>query len=93
MIDRRAIVTGLAALAVAGVTLPYWPALHTTPSRSSCLAFDSGAVPIGLAHGVKLERAVAAGGFLTKADVTLDANTPALRIRHAMEAEVLAAQA
>jgi len=60
------------------------------PARRSA---TMGAVPIGLAHGLKLKRAVPAGGFVTKPDVTLDASTPALRIRHAMEAEVLAAQA
>jgi len=43
------------------------------------------ALPIGLAHHVKLERDVAAGGFLTAADVALDPNAPAVRIRCDME--------
>jgi predicted homoserine dehydrogenase-like protein len=46
-----------------------------------------GALPIGLAHHVKLNRDVAAGEILTNADVTLDANQEAVRIRRAMEAD------
>ncbi len=44
-----------------------------------------GALPIGLAHHVKLTRNVAAGEFLTCADVALDENAQAVRIRRAME--------
>jgi predicted homoserine dehydrogenase-like protein len=44
-----------------------------------------GALPIGLAHHVKLTRNVAAGEFLTSADVALDGNAQAVRIRRAME--------
>jgi len=46
-----------------------------------------GALPIGLAHRVKLLRNVAAGEFLTAADVAIDGNTAAVRIRREMEKE------
>jgi predicted homoserine dehydrogenase-like protein len=44
-----------------------------------------GALPIGLAHHVKLTRDVAAGKFLTDADVALDGNQQAVQIRREME--------
>ena len=44
-----------------------------------------GALPIGLAHHVKLVRNVAAGEFVTAADVALDDNSQAVRIRREME--------
>jgi predicted homoserine dehydrogenase-like protein len=44
-----------------------------------------GALPIGLAHHVKLVRNVAAGEFVTAADVALDESSQALRIRREME--------
>jgi predicted homoserine dehydrogenase-like protein len=44
-----------------------------------------GALPIGLAHHVKMLRDVAAGDFLTAADVALDDNSQAVRIRREME--------
>ncbi len=44
-----------------------------------------GALPIGLAHHVKLNRNVAAGEILTAADVALDGNAQAVRIRRDME--------
>ena len=44
-----------------------------------------GALPIGLAHHVKLKRDVAAGEFLTAADVALDDNSQAVRLRREME--------
>jgi predicted homoserine dehydrogenase-like protein len=44
-----------------------------------------GALPIGLAHRVKIKRDVAAGEFLTAADVALDDAAPAVRIRREME--------
>jgi predicted homoserine dehydrogenase-like protein len=50
-------------------------------------SLELGALPIGLAHHVKLVRDVAAGEFLTAADVTLDANAQAVRIRREMEQE------
>ena len=45
----------------------------------------AGALPIGLAHGVKLERAVAAGEVLRWADVAIDENDAAVRARREME--------
>ena len=46
-----------------------------------------GALPIGLAHRVKLLRDVAAGEFVTAADVTLDETAQAVRVRRQMERE------
>ena len=46
----------------------------------------AGALPIGLAHGVTLTRAVAEGSAVTYADVALDETVPAVRIRREMEA-------
>jgi predicted homoserine dehydrogenase-like protein len=43
------------------------------------------ALPIGLAHHVKLTRDVAAGAFVTAADVALDDTSQAVQIRRAME--------
>jgi predicted homoserine dehydrogenase-like protein len=43
------------------------------------------ALPIGLAHHVKLKRDIAAGEFLSAADVELDDNAQAVRIRREME--------
>jgi predicted homoserine dehydrogenase-like protein len=43
------------------------------------------ALPIGLAHHVKLKRDVDAGAFLTAADVALDENAQAVRIRRELE--------
>ncbi|MEI6162056.1 MAG: Gfo/Idh/MocA family oxidoreductase [Roseococcus sp.] len=44
-----------------------------------------GALPIGLAHGVPLKRAVKAGSIVSYADVALDEASEAVRIRRAME--------
>jgi predicted homoserine dehydrogenase-like protein len=44
-----------------------------------------GGLPIGLAHHVKLKRDVAAGEFLTTADVALDESAQAVRVRRDME--------
>jgi len=46
------------------------------------------ALPIGLAHGVKLKRDIAAGATVTWKDVEYDAQSPAVRIRREMEAEL-----
>jgi len=57
-----------------------------------------GALPIGLAHHVKLLRDVPAGAFIAAADVALDDNAQAVRIRREMErdaargGEVMAAE-
>jgi len=50
------------------------------------------ALPIGLAHGVRLNRDIPAGGIVTAADVSLDGAMPAVRIRREMEAEARAAK-
>ena len=42
------------------------------------------ALPIGLAHGVRLRRAVPAGAILSTEDVTLDASALAVRVRREM---------
>ncbi|TMH11226.1 MAG: flagellar biosynthesis protein FlgA [Betaproteobacteria bacterium] len=44
-----------------------------------------GGLPLGLAHDVKVVRAVAKGQSLTWADVTIDTDTQAYRVRKAME--------
>jgi predicted homoserine dehydrogenase-like protein len=44
------------------------------------------ALPIGLAHGVKLLRDIPEGAVLSQADVALDASQDAVRLRHEMEA-------
>src|SRR3954469_25951800 len=43
-----------------------------------------GALPIGLAHGVKLRREVPAGAIVREPDVVLDESAPAIRIRRQM---------
>ncbi|MFO1415147.1 MAG: SAF domain-containing protein [Burkholderiales bacterium] len=45
-----------------------------------------GGLPLGLAHGVKLKRAVAAGAAVRWDDVEYDAADPAVRFRREMEA-------
>jgi predicted homoserine dehydrogenase-like protein len=50
-----------------------------------------GGLPLGLAHGVKLVRAVAAGAPLAWSDVAIDETLPALRVRREMEALFAAA--
>jgi predicted homoserine dehydrogenase-like protein len=45
-----------------------------------------GGLPIGLAHHVKLRRAVKAGASLTWSDVVIDESSEAVRIRREMEA-------
>jgi predicted homoserine dehydrogenase-like protein len=45
-----------------------------------------GGLPLGLAHDVKVVRPVAQGQSLTWADVAIDENLPAYRIRREMEA-------
>lgn len=52
------------------------------PARASLAA---GALPIGLAHGVRLGRAVAAGEVLGWADVAIDETRPAPAARREME--------
>jgi len=56
-------------------------------------SLQSGALPIGLAHHVRLTRDIAAGEILTSADVALDANQQAVRIRREMEREAVTLRA
>ena len=49
-------------------------------------SLNEDALPIGLAHRVKLRRPLARGTILRKADVTLDETLPAVRVRKEMEA-------
>lgn len=51
-----------------------------------------GCLPLGLAHGCKLLRPVAAGEPLKWSDVALDASSPAVKLRREMEAAVRAPQ-
>jgi predicted homoserine dehydrogenase-like protein len=55
-------------------------------------SLQRGALPIGLAHHVKLTRDVAGGEILTAADVALDENEDAVRIRREMERDALKAK-
>jgi predicted homoserine dehydrogenase-like protein len=50
---------------------------------------EHGALPIGLAHHVKLTRDVAAGTILSASDVALDSTVEAVRIRREMEREAV----
>ena len=56
-------------------------------------SLERGALPIGLAHHVKLTRNVAAGEILTAADVTLDSSVEAVCVRREMEREALTSRA
>jgi predicted homoserine dehydrogenase-like protein len=56
------------------------------PAARSCAA---GLLPLGLAHGVRLRRAIAAGQALSRDDVDLDPADDAVRARREMEAAFL----
>jgi predicted homoserine dehydrogenase-like protein len=47
-------------------------------------SLQESALPIGLAHGVRLTRDVAAGAMVRMSDVALDQNSTALKLRHEM---------
>jgi predicted homoserine dehydrogenase-like protein len=49
-------------------------------------ALAQGALPVGLAHGVKLLRSIKAGRVVTWQDVDIDPDRPAVRVRREMEA-------
>jgi predicted homoserine dehydrogenase-like protein len=53
------------------------------PARKSLAA---GALPIGLAHRVKLKRDVAHGAVVRWSDVEVDENSDTIKTRRAMEA-------
>jgi predicted homoserine dehydrogenase-like protein len=56
-------------------------------------SLERGALPIGLAHHVKLTRDVGAGEILTTADVALDSSVEAVRVRREMERQTLSSSA
>ena len=49
-------------------------------------SMQMGGLPLGLAHNIKLTRAVRKGQCLGWADVAMDTSSPACRIRREMEA-------
>ena len=49
-------------------------------------SLQMGGLPLGLAHQVKVVRAVKKGQSLSWADVAMDTSTPAYKVRHEMEA-------
>ena len=53
---------------------------------SAAASLAAGALPLGLAHGVRLKQAVAAGETLTCAQVDIDADDPTAAFRRDMEA-------
>ena len=53
------------------------------PARTS---LSNGYLPLGLAHNVRLKRAVAKGACVTWDDVEIDATSPAVRLRREQEA-------
>jgi predicted homoserine dehydrogenase-like protein len=55
------------------------------PAAASLALKGEGGLPLGLAHGVALQRPVARGQMLTWADVHMDTTTPAYRLRREME--------
>jgi len=55
------------------------------PAEASLAA---GCLPLGLAHGWKMLRTVAAGQPLTWSDVAFDANVPAVKLRREMESQL-----
>ena len=52
------------------------------PARDS---LTTGALPLGLAHGITLKRDIASGRALSWDDVEIDANSEAVRVRREME--------
>ena len=54
----------------------------------AAMSLTNGALPLGLAHGMRLERAVAAGQVVSWHDVHYDTNDSAVRFRREMEREL-----
>ncbi len=54
------------------------------PAKTS---LDAGALPIGLAHGVKLKYDIAHGAVVKWSDVEIDAGNETVKTRRAMEAK------
>jgi predicted homoserine dehydrogenase-like protein len=51
-------------------------------------SLSEGALPIGLAHGVRLTRDVAAGTMVRMSDVALDQGSVALKLRREMAGKI-----
>ncbi|CAM5222518.1 flagellar biosynthesis protein FlgA [Bosea thiooxidans] len=73
-VAKRALKAGETLDGEGGYTV-YGRLMPATASRAC------GALPVGLAHGVKLRRDVAAGQPVTEADVTLDESQPIVSLR------------
>jgi predicted homoserine dehydrogenase-like protein len=78
---KRALKAGESLDGEGGYTV--WGKLMTAGASASMQA-----LPIGLAHGVKLKRDIAAGKTVTWSDVEYDASSQAVRIRREMESEL-----
>lgn len=57
------------------------------------VSLDAAALPLGLAHGCKLKRALAKGATLSWDDVDIDASMESVKVRRAMEAQFGPAEA
>jgi predicted homoserine dehydrogenase-like protein len=55
-------------------------------------SLEAGALPIGLAHGVKLKHDITHGTVVRWSDVEIDANNETVKTRRAMEATFGAAR-
>jgi predicted homoserine dehydrogenase-like protein len=78
---KRALKAGETLDGEGGYTV--WGKLMTAAASASLQA-----LPIGLAHGVKLKRDIAPGRTVTWNDVEYDASSQAVRIRREMESEL-----
>ena len=58
--------------------------------RPAGMSVANGYLPLGLAHGAKLRRAVPDGSAVRWSDVEIDEGTAAARLRREIEAELLA---
>ena len=61
------------------------PSMTVTVTRAGRESLALGGLPLGLAHGVKLLRPVAAGQAVSWDDVAFDADATAVRFRREME--------
>ena len=78
---KRALKAGETLDGEGGYTV--WGKLMTAAASASMQA-----LPIGLAHGVKLKRDIAPGRTVTWNDIEYDASSQAVRIRREMESEL-----
>ncbi len=80
-VAKRALKAGETLDGEGGYTV--WGKLTTAAASASMQA-----LPIGLAHGVKLKGDIAPGRIVTWNDVEYDASSQAVRIRREMESEL-----